>query len=133
MVGSNKSSLKARSSDELALANNVQNLIIDKQMFLQANLKVADLARELAVPEYRISNALRNKSKGQNFNQYINALRVDYAKQLLADPNAQQWSVLVIGLESGFASVGPFTRAFKSITGCTPNQYRQQRIQLQTA
>lgn len=125
--------LESLSPDELALANKVQSLIIDKQMFLQANLKVADLARELAVPEYRISTALRNKSKGQNFNQYINALRVDYAKVLLADPSAQQWSVLVIGLESGFASVGPFTRAFKSITGCTPNQYRQQRIQLQTA
>jgi AraC-like DNA-binding protein len=34
--------------------------------------------------------------------------------------------VLVIGLESGFASVGPFTRAFKQFTGLTPNQYRQQ-------
>lgn len=124
---------ESRSSDELALTNKVQRLIVDKQMFLQANLKIADVARELKVPEYRVSNALRNQVQAKNFNQYINGLRVEYAKQLLLDPNTQQWSVLVIGLESGFASVGPFSRAFKSMTGFTPNQYRQQYSQLQSA
>jgi AraC-like DNA-binding protein len=34
----------------------------------------------------------------------------------------------VVGLESGFASVGPFTRAFKAHTGFTPNQYRQNQL-----
>jgi AraC-like DNA-binding protein len=51
----------------------------------------------------------------------------------LADEDKQKWTVLVVGLESGFASVGPFTRAFKATTGLTPNQYRQQRHQMKTA
>ena len=31
-------------------------------------------------------------------------------------------------MESGFASVGPFTRTFKLLTGYTPNQYRQHQL-----
>lgn len=125
--------LESIAPDELDLANKVQFLMVDKQMFLQTNLKIADVARELKVPEYRVSNALRKQLQARNFNQYINELRVQHAKQLLTDPNTQQWSVFVIGLESGFASVGPFSRAFKSMTGFTPNQYRQEYSQLQSA
>jgi AraC-like DNA-binding protein len=50
---------------------------------------------------------------------------IKHARMLLEDPKNTQWPILVIGLESGFASVGPFTRAFKSICDMTPNQYRQ--------
>ena len=100
---------------------------------MQSNLRLADVAQKLGVPEYRVSNALRYNLKARNFNQYINALRIQHAQALLADEDKQKWTVLVVGLESGFASVGPFTRAFKATTGLTPNQYRQQRHQIKTA
>jgi AraC-like DNA-binding protein len=35
--------------------------------------------------------------------------------------------VLEISAESGFASLGPFNRAFKAATGCTPTAYRSAR------
>jgi AraC-like DNA-binding protein len=43
---------------------------------------------------------------------------------LLSDPTKQHWPVLVIGMESSFASVGPFTRAFKATMGFTPHEFR---------
>ncbi|MFK7864310.1 MAG: hypothetical protein AB8B95_08820 [Pseudohongiellaceae bacterium] len=46
----------------------------------------------------------------------------------MIDPDKQKWPVLVVGLESGFASVGPFTRAIKAKTSFTPNQYRQKML-----
>jgi AraC-like DNA-binding protein len=52
-------------------------------------------------------------------------MRIKHATKLLKDPKNTQWPILVIGLEIGFALVGPFTRAFKSICDMTPNQYRQ--------
>lgn len=113
---------------EQDFAIRVKELLIGKSLFLQPNLKVADIARELDVPEYRISKALRSNMGARNFNQYINELRIEYAQNLLIDPDKQKWPVLVVGLESGFASVGPFTRAFKSMTNSTPNQYRQQML-----
>ena len=111
--------------EEQQLAAKVKSLLVEQQLFLQPNLKVGDIAKTLDLPEYRISKALKNHLNAKNFNQYINELRIDYAQQILKEPGKQQWSVLVVGLESGFASVGPFTRAFKAQTGFTPNQFRQ--------
>lgn len=115
----------AKPCAEQALAAQVKRLLVEQSLFLQTSLKVADIARELDVPEYKISKALRHNLSAKNFNQYVNELRIKHAQSLLADPDKQKWPVLVVGLESGFASVGPFTRAFKAITGYTPNQYRQ--------
>ncbi|TMP24635.1 AraC family transcriptional regulator [Pseudoalteromonas rubra] len=114
------------SNDGGPLLDTLNRLIHEEQVYLQPNLKVADLARALDVPEYRVSRALKPQLKEANFNQFINRLRIEHAQKLLRDPENQHWPVLVIGLESGFASVGPFTRAFKSVTGMTPNQYRKQ-------
>lgn len=116
------------SSSELELATQVKNTIVESSLFLQPNLKLADIARKLDEPEYRISKALRHHLKAKNFNQYINELRIEYSKTLLTDLEKQKWPVIVVGMESGFASVGPFTRAFKAMTGCTPNQFRQQEL-----
>lgn len=116
------------SSSESKLANHVKDLLIGQSLFLQPNLKVADIARQLDVSEYRISRALRSEQGARNFNQYINELRIKHAQDLLIDPDKQKWPVVVVGLESGFASVGPFTRAFKSMTSFTPNQYRQRML-----
>lgn len=109
-------------------ATQVKALIVESNLFLQPNLKIADIARLLDVSEYKVSQVFRHNFKARNFNQYINEMRVQHAKTLLADESKQGWSVLVVGLESGFASVGPFSRAFKAYTGCTPNQYRQARL-----
>jgi len=113
---------------EKQFAQLIQTLLLDEQRFLQANLKVADIARELEVPEYRISKTLRTQLNAKNFNNFINKLRIEHACGLLTDPGKQHWSILVVSLESGFASVGPFTRAFKAVTGSTPNQYRQSHL-----
>jgi AraC-like DNA-binding protein len=110
------------------LANSISLVLIDKKGFLQTNLKVADIARELKVPEYKVSHIIRHHFGAGNFNQYINQLRIKHAKTLLQDQSIKHWPVLVIAMESGFASVGPFNRAFKEICGSTPNQYRQTRL-----
>ncbi|WMN60670.1 helix-turn-helix transcriptional regulator [Pseudoalteromonas xiamenensis] len=120
----NRSLTLIEKEEENDFAKAILALIVDEQRFLQANLKVVDIARELNVSEYRISKALRNQLNAKNFNDFVNRLRIEHASSLLLDPDKQHWSILVVGLESGFASVGPFTRAFKSHTGFTPNQYR---------
>lgn len=124
----NQNSDEPVSVAEKQFAQLIQALLLDEQRYLQANLKVADIARELKVPEYRISKTLRTQLNAKNFNDFINKLRIEHACGLLTDSSKQHWSILVVSLESGFASVGPFTRAFKTITGSTPNQYRQSHL-----
>ncbi len=118
--------MQTEESQDIELKDTIQQLLIDQKLYLQANLKVGDLAKQLDLPEYKVSLVLKKGFGARNFNQYINQLRVEHAKQLLSECDKSHWPVLVIGLESGFASVGPFTRAFKQFTGSTPNQYRQQ-------
>ncbi|MBL4631278.1 MAG: helix-turn-helix transcriptional regulator [Paraglaciecola sp.] len=110
--------------EDTFLAKQIQQVLEQQNMYLQTSLKVADLARHMSVSEYRISRIFRYNFQARNFNQFINEMRIKHAKSLLEDPKNAQWPILVVGLESGFASVGPFTRAFKSICDMTPNQYR---------
>jgi AraC-like DNA-binding protein len=107
------------------LAKQIHQILEQQNMYLQANLKVADLARHMNVSEYRISRVFRHHFNARNFNQFINEMRIKHAKTLLKNTENIQWPIFVVGLESGFASVGPFTRAFKSSCDMTPNQYRQ--------
>ncbi|GEA08799.1 hypothetical protein KUL42_35600 [Alteromonas sp. KUL42] len=112
--------------EEASLAQEIQTILADKKRFLEPNLRVADIARELDVPEYRIRALMLNHFKAKNFNHYVNQMRIEHAKTILTSSDKQGWSVLVVGMESGFASIAPFTRAFKEFTGCTPGQYRKQ-------
>jgi len=102
--------------------------ISEQQLFLQANLKISDLAQALMVPEYKISQAIRYHYKAANFNLFINQHRVNHAKALLASKQAKEWSILSIALESGFSSLATFNRVFKSIVGKIPNEYRKQNV-----
>ena len=107
------------------LCADLQQLLFQDNLFLQPNLRLADLSKQLDAPEYRISKILRTQFHASNFNQFINKLRIEHAITLLSDPTKSHWPVLVVGMESGFASVGPFTRAFKATMGFTPHEFRQ--------
>ncbi len=121
------------SAAEQALAADVQTVLRAERLYLQADLKLLDLARRFGVPEYRISRAIRLALGGRNFNQFVNQLRVQHAVELLRASDKQHWPVLVVGMESGFASAGPFTRAFKAETGLTPGEFRQRQRETMAA
>lgn len=121
----------ASAQEAHALALQIDTLLTQEQRFLEANLRVADIARELDVPEYRIRAIMLNHFNAKNFNHYVNQMRVEHAKAILSSPDKSDWPVLVVGIESGFASAAPFTRAFKEFTGSTPGQYRKQQISTQ--
>ncbi|AOT09515.1 helix-turn-helix domain-containing protein [Pseudoalteromonas luteoviolacea] len=113
---------------EHLLSKEIQRLLVEEKRFLDVNLRVADIARELDLPEYRIRTIMLTCFNAKNFNHYVNQIRIEYAKTILSAPDKRDWPVLVVGIESGFASVAPFSRAFKEFTGCTPGQYRKQKL-----
>lgn len=118
-------STSSTQEDDL-LAQKIRALLVEERRYLESNLRVADIARELDVPEYRIRAIMLNHFNAKNFNHFVNQMRIDHAKTILSSPDKHDWPVLVVGIESGFASAAPFTRAFKEFTGCTPGQYRKQ-------
>ena len=64
---------------------------------------------------------------GQNFNSYLNRIRIEKAKQLLLTDNIQL--VHISGMV-GFEDQSYFTKVFKKLTGVTPGKYRELRGQI---
>ena len=111
---------------DMSIVKGINRLIHQEQIFLQPNLKIAHLAQALNTSEYKVSKAIRGYFATANFNLFVNQFRVKHAKQLLRNNECQQWSILVIALESGFSSLATFNRVFKAISGQMPTEYRKQ-------
>lgn len=67
---------------------------------------------------------LFKKQEGVTILQYINDLKLEKAKQMLAGTDIQ---IKDIATKLGFTSAGYFGRFFKSKVGMTPNVYRDQK------
>jgi len=93
------------------------------QVYREPHLKVAELAARLGTAEYRLSKLITRHLGERNFNQLLNRHRIAHACNLLAMPVGVD-NILHVSIESGFASLGPFNRAFKTIMGTTPTEYR---------
>lgn len=107
-----------------ALMEKVEIYMKKSEIFLNTDLTIVDLAEKLKLHPKRISTSI-NTISNQNFNSYINELRIKKAKQILADMNAHNYSIEGIGQEVGFHSKSAFYAAFKKVTGTTPTKYKE--------
>ncbi|MBD9477670.1 helix-turn-helix domain-containing protein [Pseudoxanthomonas sp. PXM02] len=109
--------------EDTRLAAALQHQLEVLQVYREPELKVLDLAERLRVPEHRLSRLVTQALGEKNFNQLINRHRIAYACRRLANPDGEA-SILDISGDAGFASLGPFNRAFKAAMDCTPTAYR---------
>ncbi|MEZ5958682.1 MAG: AraC family transcriptional regulator [Hyphomonadaceae bacterium] len=110
---------------DTALAAKIRRLIEVEHIYTRAEIKVADLAHLTGEPDYRVTQCITGALGFANFNRLINHHRIARAKQMLADPTLRDRPILVIALECGFGSIGPFNRAFKEAVGATPRAFRK--------
>ena len=114
-------SLDRKSMEMDALMQRIEELMVEKRLYLNSNLKMSDVAAEFGIHQNEVSACI-NSCKGYSFSQFINNYRIAYAQQLLRNqPDAKMTHV---ALESGFASDTSFFRTFKSITGMTPSEWK---------
>lgn len=97
--------------------------MVEAQPYLNPELTLADLARQLGIGSNLLSQVI-NAGLGVNFNDYVNRYRVDAVKGRLAEGDARHLSLLGIALECGFNSKATFNRTFKKLTQQTPSQYQ---------
>ena len=107
------------------LGARILHMIRGEQAFARPDLKVADLARQLGEPDYKVSQCITGVLGFRNFNQMTNVFRLEEAKRKLADPALDHLPILTIALDCGFGSIGPFNRFFKAETGITPKHFRR--------
>lgn len=102
--------------------DNLLNLMDTQKPYLNASLKIADLAQQLDIPSHYLSQVL-SESMDTNFYTFINTYRINAAKALLTDEKYQHYSILSISMECGFGNKTTFNRTFKKLTGMTPSQF----------
>ncbi|MEQ9297920.1 MAG: helix-turn-helix domain-containing protein [Cyclobacteriaceae bacterium] len=115
------------SEDEMkVIVQKIQSSIVDDKEFLNRSMslrKIADLTGE---DTHRISQTMSVLVK-KNFNDYINFYRINYAKELLANPKFDYYKIEAIAIDSGFNNKVTFHKAFVKLTNTTPAAFRKAR------
>ncbi|NRB62331.1 MAG: AraC family transcriptional regulator [Saprospiraceae bacterium] len=95
---------------------------VDRELFLDPNINLAKMAKELNVPKHILSQYM-NDRLNKSFSTFINELRVEKAKEFLRTKT--NLTIESIGYESGFNSKSTFFTAFKKFTEQTPSEYQK--------
>lgn len=106
--------------------SNLQVLLEQERLYLDATLDLPKLARQLTVRPQELSEVI-NTLYGGSFYDLINRSRVEAAKRLLQEPAKRRRKMLDIALSVGFSSQSTFYTQFKKQTGMTPTSYREEK------
>lgn len=87
---------------------------------IESQISLKKLANEVNLSEGYISDCFK-KHMGITIMKYAKKIRIDRAKVLLLTTNS---SILEIGLTLGFHDQSHFHKVFKSFTGVSPSEYR---------
>jgi AraC-like DNA-binding protein len=90
----------------------------------QEGLTVANLAARMEIPAHRLRVLINGALGYRNFSAFVNERRIAAACAVLADPAQAGTPVLSVAYDVGFASIGPFNRAFREAKGESPSAYR---------
>jgi len=108
---------------KLSLMNRIDNLMLEKKIFLDPQLSIYTLANELFTNIKYISVSI-NEVKKMNFNTYVNSYRIEEVKYLLI--HNKEMGIPEIIEKCGFYSRSAFNQFFKKELGVTPSEYRKQ-------
>ncbi|MGI9531522.1 helix-turn-helix domain-containing protein [Lutimonas sp.] len=113
---------KIQSRKQLELFTKIDSLVQEKKLFLDPSLSLESLASSLGISAGYLSFLINNYGSS-NFSDYINQFRVHQAKQLIVEPEYSNYTIVSIGLESGFNSKSTFYKSFKKFTNLTPAEF----------
>lgn len=100
-----------------------------EEIWRREGLTIGAMAEELGLPEHRLRKAINQDMGFRNFATFVNGYRIDAAKEALAAPDRIDQTILKIAYECGFASLAPFNKAFRAMTGKTPTDYRRDALE----
>ncbi|MCI3920900.1 response regulator [Paenibacillus sp. TRM 82003] len=83
------------------------------------NVSLEQAAEHVGITASYLSRLFKQEI-GVNFTDYLNQVRIEYAKQLIQDGNGKMKEIYG---DVGFASYNYFFKVFKQIVGTTPNAY----------
>jgi YesN/AraC family two-component response regulator len=111
------------SSDADMVFRKVQAFFEEKHPYLDNNLRLDDLARQMHLSRNHISQAINEVGKTPFWN-FVNSYRLREAQRRLRDPSLQHYTIEAIALDTGFNSLSTFNSLFRKVVGKTPSEWR---------
>ena len=105
-----------------AIASKLEGLLLERKLYKNPDLKLPDLANELAISSHSLSQYL-NDNLGKRFSTFINGYRIAAAEEMLK--GCHHLTLEAIGNECGFKSNSAFYAAFKKFKGITPARFKR--------
>lgn len=120
-----KKEIDTENNNELwtALHHRITQHNIEQEDFRLKTITIGQFAKNIDIPVHQLNFVLKNKYK-KSFTQYINSLRINFAKEKLA--KTSEWKHLTIeavGIDAGFKSRSVFFSEFRKQTGLSPGEY----------
>ena len=100
-----------------SLAVSLEQLMNERHLYLQHDLKISDVAALLYTNRTYIQHTIQELS-GESFTKYVNRKRIEYAIEL--QKKHPEYNIETIATQSGYTHLGTFYRNYKIVTGKTP-------------
>lgn len=110
---------------ENILFSKLQKWLETEKRFTSLKLTAEEASAALGTNTRYLYDAIR-RSAGQTFNDYINTLKLEYARKLLLSKKNNQMTIEGISNEAGFNTRSNFYRLFRLKYGLTPSELRKQ-------
>jgi AraC-like DNA-binding protein len=124
-----KSGLQKEAAEKIH--SDLHRIMQEKKLYRNEELSLAELARHLDVHPNNLSQVI-NSYENKTFYDYINSLRIEEFKKLLALPENRNYTLLALAFDCGFNSKTSFNRNFKKFTGLSPSAYLKEiNVQLE--
>jgi tetratricopeptide (TPR) repeat protein len=109
------------------LLDGLRNLMETEKIYLDQELTLKKAAGMLNTNTTYLSRLI-NEHYEMNFSAFLNKYRVEEAKEMILDNEANSFSFEGIAKSAGFRSKSTFNQVFKSITGVTPSEFARKNV-----
>jgi len=133
-IGSLNPNIKNLALEMCSFVFNQQNVHNEKPLIMLENeileyirqnfresLSLQSIAERFSLSPIIISKIIKKKT-GQKFNNFINSLRIEYAKMLIASDDIKITAICEL---CGYSDYKYFTEKFKEFTGVSPSEYKK--------
>jgi len=111
-------------AEQQTIFQKLVTLFEEQTLYREPKLQLSDVADALHVSPHFLSQTI-NATTGKPFYDFVNSYRVRHLQGLLKDPTQQKFTILALGMESGFNSKASLNRVFRQETGLSPSEFAQ--------
>jgi AraC-like DNA-binding protein len=110
---------------ERSVLQQLERRLVPERLYAREGLTIATLASLLDTQDHVLRRVINRGLGFRNFNDFLHFHRLREAAARLRSAAERRVPILTIALDSGYASIGPFNRAFRQRFGMTPSEYRR--------